>query len=58
MEHKKRGRKKVADPKDCLRLYINRSVINAAGGEEAAIKLASGAIVRKANKNTTTKVII
>lgn len=60
MDKKKdpRGRKPAEDPKVCLRLYINTSVINAAGGWDAAVKLASASIVRKASKNKTTKSLL
>jgi hypothetical protein len=44
------GRKRLSDPKMEIRIYIETSYVNGAGGEEAAKVIASGAIKAVAEK--------
>jgi hypothetical protein len=43
-----RGRKPTDDPKELVRLYVNRSIIKKLGGHDAVRELAYGNITSKA----------
>lgn len=52
METKKRGRKPLDDPKEPIRIYVNRSVIKKLGGEQRTQNMALEYIYKQAeNKN-------